>query len=344
MRKFQAAVAAVWAFAALGAGAALAAQPVEKGHVLSNPLAEKQDALRQTAQGMMLEGKIPAGSKVGRVAKGQYVKLAQEGEGRIFAMLVEFGNQKDPVWGGPDGPMHGAMAPPVRANDNTTIWFDNYEPGHYYDLYFNRNPAAKSVANFYAEQSSGRYSFTGGVSNWVKVPFNEGRYGTNDCNRDGDTNDPEDSNVCGTVQTLVSHAAATWVADQLASGKTMADVKAYLATFDVEDRYDADGDGNFNEADGYIDHFQLNHAGADEAVGGGAEGEYAIWSHRSYAFQNGIGVSGPPNALLGGAQIGVSGSLGLNNPTGQLPIPFVLSPPYEPDDISVQNADEDSPV
>ena len=37
--------------------------------------------------------------------------------------------------------------------------------------------------------------------------------------------------------------------------------EAYLAQFDVWDRYDADGDGNFNEPDGYIDHFQAVHAG-----------------------------------------------------------------------------------
>jgi immune inhibitor A len=118
------------------------------------------------------------------------------------------------------------------------------------------------------------------------------------------------------VWTLISHAAARWVQDKLAAGATMDQIKAELATYDVEDRYDADGDGNFNEPDGYLDHFQLNHAGADEAVGGGAEGEYAIWSHRWYAFYNNIGVTGPPNAQLGGVQIGVSSSLGLNNPTG----------------------------
>ena len=36
----------------------------------------------------------------------------------------------------------------------------------------------------------------------------------------------------------------------------MAQINAYLAQFDVWDRYDYDGDGNFNEPDGYIDHFQ----------------------------------------------------------------------------------------
>ena len=30
-----------------------------------------------------------------------------------------------------------------------------------------------------------------------------------------------------------------------------------LPHLDLWDRYDYDGDGNFNEPDGYIDHFQL---------------------------------------------------------------------------------------
>ena len=33
------------------------------------------------------------------------------------------------------------------------------------------------------------------------------------------------------------------------------------------DRYDVDGDGNFREPDGFIDHFQIVHAGGDQAAG-----------------------------------------------------------------------------
>ena len=50
------------------------------------------------------------------------------------------------------------------------------------------------------------------------------------------------------------------------------------------DRYDYDGDGDFNEPDGYIDHFQIVHAGGDQADGDPYQGEDAIWSHRWYAF------------------------------------------------------------
>ena len=60
----------------------------------------------------------------------------------------------------------------------------------------------------------------------------------------------------------------------------MARIQAYLKTFDHQDRYDFDGDGDFNEPDGYIDHFQIVHAGGDQADGDPIYGSDAIWSHR----------------------------------------------------------------
>ena len=66
-------------------------------------------------------------------------------------------------------------------------------------------------------------------------------------------------------------------------GRTTAQITADLKTFDQWDRYDYDGDGNFNEPDGYIDHFQIVHAGGDQADGDPQQGEDAIWSHRWYA-------------------------------------------------------------
>ena len=63
-------------------------------------------------------------------------------------------------------------------------------------------------------------------------------------------------------------------------GTTDAQITADLQSFDQWDRYDYDGDGNFNEPDGYIDHFQIVHAGGDQADGDPYQGEDAIWSHR----------------------------------------------------------------
>jgi immune inhibitor A len=153
------------------------------------------------------------------------------------------------------------------------------------------------MRSYYIEQSSNRYAVNGEVTDWVTVPYNEARYGTNLC---GDI-------VCSTVWDFVQDGANAWYDSQIANGMTPADIDAYLSSFDVWDRYDWDGDGNFNEPDGYIDHFQIIHAGVGEETGGGAQGEDAIWSHRSYAFFNLIGVAGPsPDYLLGGVQIGGS--------------------------------------
>ena len=82
---------------------------------------------------------------------------------------------------------------------------------------------------------------------------------------------------------LIRDAMAFWVQGQLDAGKTLAQITAYLKTFDVQDRYDGDGDGNFDEPDGFIDHFQIVHAGGDQAAGDPQQGTDAIWSHRWYA-------------------------------------------------------------
>ena len=96
------------------------------------------------------------------------------------------------------------------------------------------------------------------------------------------------------------------VRDQVKQGKSLAEIKAYLAQFDKVDRYDFDHDGDFNEPDGYIDHFQAIHAGEGEEAGGGAQGADAIWSHRWYAY-DGYTDRGPAANKNGGVPIGDSG-------------------------------------
>jgi immune inhibitor A len=152
------------------------------------------------------------------------------------------------------------------------------------------------MRNFYKEQSSNRYTVNGEVTDWVKVPYNEARYGTNLCG----------GIVCSTVWDFVQASANAWYTQQLAAGKSPAQINADLAAFDKWDRYDYDGDGNFDEPDGYIDHFQSIHAGVGEETGGGAQGTNAIWSHRWYAFYNLIGSAGPSFNKFGGVKIGNS--------------------------------------
>ncbi|EDP98605.1 protease, putative, partial [Shewanella benthica KT99] len=59
---------------------------------------------------------------------------------------------------------------------------------------------------------------------------------------------------------------------------------AELASYDVEDPFDVDGDGNFDEPDGDIDHVMLFHSSIGEEAGGGVLGDDAIWSHRFFVY------------------------------------------------------------
>ena len=270
------------------------ANGVKKNDDLEHPLGKKQRALKQKALEAKLEGKAAKDAKVVEVAKGQYVELANEGSDRVFVVLAEFGTAIHSAYGGTPGPEHNQIAEPNRALDNTTIWQADYDVAHYEDMYFDQ------MVDYYHAQSSGRYTIEGDVVDWVRVPYNEARYGTNACG----------ATVCSTVWYLIRDAINQWVADQLADGKTIAEIRDYLATFDVQDRYDADGDGNFDEPDGYIDHFQIVHAGEGEETGGGAQGTDAIWSHRWYTAYHGIGAWGPPSAPLGGMEFGGDGTFG----------------------------------
>ncbi|MCD9878606.1 immune inhibitor A domain-containing protein [Streptomyces guryensis] len=270
---------------------------------LDGPLSKTQDAQRQEALNQVISGqaqvKDRGGSKVvqlkGKKGDRKYVELGREKTDRIFTILVEFGDKIDSTYGGTTGPAHNQIAQPDRTKNNSTAWQADYNRQHFQDLYF--GTGTDSMKSFYEKQSSGRYSVDGEVADWVKVPYNEARYGNNAC---GQTN-------CPSVWNVVSDGVTAWVAQQKAAGKSDADIKTDLAKFDQWDRYDYDHDGNFNEPDGYIDHFQIVHAGEDESAGGGVQGKDAIWAHRWYAFGSDTGVTGPTGNKLGGAQIGDSG-------------------------------------
>lgn len=258
---------------------------------LSHPKGDEQAAAKAQAMEAKILGKT--NGKTHEVAKGQYVELELEKNDRVFVILAEFGNTIHPSYGQAPGPLHNQIAQPNRAVDNSTIWQADYNTAHYEDMYFNQ------MVDYYAKQSSGRYTINGDVAEWVVVPYNEARYGQNtSCG----------SNVCSTVWYLIRDAINIWTADRLADGWTHQDINDYLTTFDVWDRYDSDGDGNFDEPDGYIDHFQIVHAGEGEETGGGAQGPYAIWSHRWYSAYQGIGVWGPGG--LGGMEFGGDGTFG----------------------------------
>ncbi|GAA1165578.1 immune inhibitor A domain-containing protein [Nocardioides aquiterrae] len=265
------------------------------------------DQLRQQA----LEKRLRTGGKgaVEKVGRGAYGKVAQTGKDRIFVVLAEFGDTRhsafpdDPESGAQryDGPLHNQIPKPDRSVDNSTVWQKDYNRSHYEGLYFNR------MKKFYEQQSSGIYSVEGDVTAWVKVPFNEARYGSDYCG----------SIVCSNVWFLVRDALAEWTQGRLDAGWSMTRIQDYLKTFDKQDRYDYDGDGDFSEPDGYIDHFQIVHAGGDEADGDPIYGQDAIWSHRGNVgiHANGTG----PGPAIGGVEVGEGGVSDPNGAAVQIP-------------------------
>ncbi|HEV7625159.1 MAG TPA: immune inhibitor A domain-containing protein, partial [Streptomyces sp.] len=257
--------------------------------------AQREAALEQVAQG---DAKMVKrnGSKVVKLDSGKYVELEREKTDSIFTILVEFGDKVDEKYGGDPGPVRNKIPAPDRKDDNSTFWKKDFNQKHFQNLYFS-GKTEDSVKSYYEKQSSGRYSVEGKVSDWVKVDYNEARYGSNYC---GDTN-------CPTVWDAVRDGVTQWVKDQKAAGKSDEEIAAAVAEHDKWDRYDHDEDGNFNEPDGYIDHFQFVHAGEDESAGGGAEGENAIWAHRWYAYGSDAGRTGPEDNKAGGTQIGDTG-------------------------------------
>ena len=307
MRARHLAVAA--AVASLGVSALVAtstdASPPKEGATRAHraddrpgPLTKRQQARRQAALDLVRSGAAApdANGVVALNAKGdKYVELTKTGTEPILTFLAEFGTQSVGKYGSAPGPLHNQIPQPNRADDNSTIWIPDFTPAHYEDLFFG---AAPSFADFYRQQSSGAYTVTGDVSDWVRVPYNESYYGDNAI---------EDY---GGSWRFIADTANAWFGAQATKGMTTDQINAYLATFDVWDRYDYDADGNFDEPDGYIDHFQAIHAGEGEDAGGGAQGEDAIWSHRWYVNATDFGKTGPTvggvQVKFGGARIGNS--------------------------------------
>jgi len=297
----------------VGVGASIASSPQAANgpqpgpHDLVGPLGLKQRELRAKAVQLQLQGDISKNASVAKVGKdsgshrAEYVELHRQGEDSIWTVLGEFGTQANPALGGTPGPLHNAIPQPDRHNDNTTIWTSDFSRDHYLDLLFSEEPGDLSMRNFYIELSSNRYTVNGDVTDWGLVPYNEANYGADYCG----------SIVCARTWLFVRDSVNGWYNAQLAAGKSAADIDAYLSRFDKWDRYDQDGDGNFNEPDGYIDHFQSIHAGDGQETGGGAQGTDAIWSHRWYVQLTPIGAGGPTLddgtvVPLGGTRVGGS--------------------------------------
>ncbi|MFF4294288.1 immune inhibitor A domain-containing protein [Streptomyces vinaceus] len=269
---------------------------------------QRQSLRRQALEGVAAgttaaeaDGTLPRKAAVGK----RYVELAQERKDKVFVILAEFGDQVDdttefegkPRFGGTPGPRHNTIAKPAKT-DNHTVWRKDFDRAYYQQQFFGTDPGASTLRNYYRLQSSGRYDMEGQVSDWVRLPWNEARYGTDNCSEAGQ---------CRTNWDLVRDATNAWYHTERAKGRTPQEIKAQLAEYDVWDRYDADHDGNFDEPDGYLDHLVVVHAGKDQTWGGGDQGKDAVWAHRWFAYWDQAGSAGPAGNKAGGAPVADSG-------------------------------------
>ncbi|MGH3100669.1 MAG: immune inhibitor A domain-containing protein, partial [Thermoleophilia bacterium] len=199
---------------------------------------------------------------------------------------------------------HNTMPQPDRTKDNSTYWTPDFSVQHYKDMLFTPGGGSygnPSLTDFYQELSSGRFAWDGQVSNWTTVNGTKADFGANS-EAAGDGGDDANGPVSRVVKATL---------DGLTASGNYGGID--IATADKTDRYDCDGDGNFNEPDGYIDHFGMVHAGGGEDSG---VGDDAIWSHRSYANLQPDGPNGLVGVNVGSNAGAFSSPLVPDNPTG----------------------------
>ena len=190
------------------------------------------------------------GEKLDRVVEEDYHGDVRSDN--VLVLLVEF----------PDFP-HNSIQP-----EESDMYYEDYVKEHYQDMVFGEDgyegPNGEnlvSMKQYYEEQSAGAYTVNGTVAGWYMASKNAAEYGGN-----YPTVEDSDVNARGLVKEALTAAAA--------------DPTVNLADYDQEDRYDLDGDGNFREADGLVDHLMVVHSAVGEEAGGGQLGSDAIWSHR----------------------------------------------------------------
>jgi immune inhibitor A len=274
-----------------------------------------------------LEARAEKTGKSPQQLKKRYKGSKSTQEAKLLTILVEFDEDADDdftdtyvpsEFGAQDctlgevqnGPLHNNIPDPdaLSLPDNNSMWVEDFSSEHYNKMLFTdegitervrtdlEGPDGKpgidisgyTMKNMYEEMSHGAYTVTGEATPWVTVPHSEGWYGASVCHKNDDG-----EWEAGRIQDMQGHPD-----NELGAGQLPIDAVAALAEadpdfpweeYDVEDQGDRDGDGNYYEPDGIIDHVVLVHAGADKSGGGGAEGTYALWAHSS--------------AVAGGAEI-----------------------------------------
>ncbi|WP_222708877.1 immune inhibitor A domain-containing protein [Nonomuraea sp. C10] len=292
------------------------AREIDQKHSLGNPAAARVLAARE--QEALRTGRNPADFI--------FKKTKQTRTAKLLTLLVEFNENADDDFSGynrlrtvdsaPDdclvepagtlknGPLHNNIPDPATLpnKDNNSFWVKDFSPEHFNKMLYTDKGITERVRKdlkdprdgrpgidisgftlkkMYEEMSKGAYSVTGSAVGWIKAPHSEAWYGAAACG--------------GNPQDMSGHPDNPLGAGQLAidAVNVLAQTQPDFpwADYDLEDVSDADGDGNFAEPDGVIDHLVLVHAGKDKSSDGGAEGTYAIWAHSS-AVAGGYQVPG----------------------------------------------------
>ena len=174
---------------------------------------------------------------------------------KVFTILAEFGTEGSGQAG--HRPRPAAQRDPGAGppQDNSTYWVEDFSKSHYEDMF--NSDGRPSFKDFYLKQSGGRYTAVNTVSDWVQVPGNA-------------------VHATATTRSRTSAArgrssptpADAWYDAQLPPARPPTRSRPTWPSSTSWDRYDFDGDGDFNEPDGYLDHFQAVHAGGGEEAGG----------------------------------------------------------------------------
>lgn len=281
-------------------------------HAQGNPVAAR--GLAKLEAQAIRTGKSP------KELKGQYKGASGTQEAKLLTILVEFNDEANDDFSGTmvpeyygassckpgdsavNGPLHNNIPNPADGEheDNNSMWVEDFSSEHFNKMLFTEEGITERVRpdltgpdgepgidisgytmkNMFEEMSRGAYTVSGEATPWVEVDHSEGWYGASLCHK----ND-EGVYEAGRIQDMQGHPD-----NPLGPGQLPIDAVEKLAEmdpdfpweeYDVEDQGDLDGDGNYYEPDGIIDHVVLVHAGADKSGGGGAEGTYALWAHSS---------------------------------------------------------------
>ncbi len=277
-----------------------------------------------------LEAKAIKTGKSPQEIKAGYKGAKSRTEAKLLTILVEFNDQANDDFSGvmvpqtvfgdrtcvpgdvQNGPLHNNIPNPANyaQEDNNTLWVDDFSSDFYNKMLYTKEGITERVRpdltgpdgaagidisgytmkNMYEEMSHGAYTVGGSATPWVTVDHSEAWYGANTCSQD-----ETGAWDAGAPQGMQGHPDNPLGPGQLAidavESLATADPSFPWADYDIEDQGDVDGDGNFNEPNGVIDHVVLVHAGEDKSGGGGAQGPYAIWAHSS-AVAGGAAIPG----------------------------------------------------